>query len=212
MSCVKATLSIISIVFEGLLIQSKHYSNTASEPETSDDGSIEDHDYEDSEKDSEAVPRAVPDNKRENNEPVAHHLLEPPEDALSYIAETELAGPAPALLNSEPIQTEGEVSARVSDPDPLFFESEPTCTGRRWKCRDMSGLFQCLCGETAKPNDEGSIQCQKVGCETVWVSSHSHDLPLMCFDSLADSVLSITFSALGTGMYAHEAGPVIHVH
>jgi hypothetical protein len=102
-SCVKATLSIISIVFEGLLIQSKHYSNTASEPETSDDGSIEDHDYEDLEKDSEAVPRAVPDNERENDEPVVHHLSEPPEDALSYIAETELAGPAPVLLDSEPI-------------------------------------------------------------------------------------------------------------
>jgi hypothetical protein len=76
----------------------------------------------------------------------------------------------------------------------------------------MSGLSQCLCGETAKPNDEGLIQCQKVGYKTVWVSSRSYDLPLMCFDSLADSVLSITFSALGTGMYAHEAGPVIHVH
>ena len=101
-------------------------------------------------------------------------------DGLSYIAETELAGPAPALLDSEPIQSEveesarvpeGEGSVRVSDPDPLFIESEPTHTGRRRKCRDMSGLSQCLCGETAKPNKEGSIQCQKVGCETVWVSS-----------------------------------------
>jgi len=137
-SHVKATLSIISIVFKGLLIQSKHYSNTASEPETSDDGSIEDHNYEDLDKDSEAVPRAVPNNERENNEPVAHRLSEPPEDALSYITETELARPAPALLNLEPIQTEGEVSTkvsegevstRVSDPDPLFFESKPTCTG-----------------------------------------------------------------------------------
>jgi hypothetical protein len=69
-------------------------------------------------------------------------------EGLSYITETELAGPAPVLLDLEPIQTEGEVSMRVSDLDLLFFESEPTCTGRRQKCRDMSGLSQCLCGET----------------------------------------------------------------
>ncbi len=116
-------------------------------------------------------------------------------EGLLYIVETELAGPAPTLLNLEPIQTEGEVSmkvsegevsARVSDADPLFFESEPMCTGRRWKCRDMSELSQCLCGKTANPNKEGLIQCQKVGCETVWVSSCPYDQPLMCFYLLAN--------------------------
>ena len=147
---------------------------------------------------------------------------------LLYIVESEPAELAPALVDSEPMQTEGEVtmresegeavagevSVRVSDPEPLFFESEPTHAGQRRKCRDMSGLSQCLCGDTAKPNEEGSIQCQKVGCETVWVSSRFHDRPVMFFDSLANYVHSITFSALGTKMHwhVHEAGPVMHVH
>jgi|SRR6266851_10114359 len=70
----------------------------------------------------------------------------------------------------------------------------------------------CLCGDIAKMNEEGSIQCQKVGCKTVWVSSHSHDQPIMCFDLLANSIYSITFSILGTRMHVHKAGPVMHVH
>lgn len=180
-SRVKATLSLLFIVFKSLLIQSRCYSDTASESKASDDGSLDDHNQ-----DSEAVPN----NDCESEELVMQHLLGPPEaasfasvqvaDGLPYIAETELAGPALALLNSELIQSEveesarvpeGEGSARVSDPDLLFIESEPTHTSQRWKCRDMSGLSQCLCGETAKLNEEGSIQCQKVGCETAWVSS-----------------------------------------
>jgi len=150
----------------------------ASESETSDDGS---YNYLDSE--------AVPDGNSESEELVMHRLSEPLKDesidvqvveGLSYIAETELAGPAPALLDLELIQTKGEVSAkvsegevsvRVSDTDSLFLESEPTHTGQRCKCRDMSGLSQC------------------------WVSSRPHDQPLMCFYLLANSVHSITFSA-----------------
>lgn len=52
----------------------------------------------------------------------------------------------------------------------LFFESEPTRVGRRRKCRDMSDLSLCLCGDSARPDDAGSIRCQRAGCETVWVS------------------------------------------
>ncbi len=156
---------------------------------------------------------------RESDQLVAHHLSGPPEDmlvgfqvaaGLSYIVESEPTEPAPALVDSEPMQTEGEaaaseVSVRVSNPEPLFFESEPMCAGRRRKCRDMSGLSQCLCGDTAKLNEEGkeegSIQCQKVRCETVWVSSRFHNQPVMFFDSLANYVHSITFSALGIKMH-----------
>jgi hypothetical protein len=35
----------------------------------------------------------------------------------------------------------------------LFFKSEPMCVGQRQKCRDMSGLSLCLCGESARPDD-----------------------------------------------------------
>ena len=118
-----------------------------SESETSDDGSkdgsLDEYDH----KDLEVAP-----NDHESEEPVVHCLSGPSEDAspgFSYIAETEPARPVtawPASVNLEPnrtegeasmrlfegeeMQTEGEVSIRVSDPlaDPVFFESEPTCT------------------------------------------------------------------------------------
>ena len=174
-SCFKVRQSILSIIFENLLIQTKHYSDTASESETSNDGSLDNYNHED--------PEVVPDEDCEGEEAVALCLSEPPEDAsigrqvvedFSNVAETEPTRLAPEIVDLEPMRTEGEasvgvfegeVSARVSDPDPLFIESEPTRTGRRRKCRDMSRLSQCLCGDTAKPNEEGSIQCQKVGCD-----------------------------------------------
>ena len=104
------------------------------ETSDSDDGSLDHHDHEDSE--------AILDDDRENDQLVVHCLSGPPEDVLvgfqvaagfSYIAETEPAEPAPALVDSEPepMRPEGEASARVSDPEPLFIESEPTHTGQR---------------------------------------------------------------------------------
>ena len=134
-SHVKVTYIFLSIVFENILIQTKYYSDTASELETSDDGSLDDNDHEDSD--------AICDNDRESDQLVAHHLSGPPEDmlvgfqvaaGLSYIVESEPTEPAPALVDSEPMQTEGEavaseVSARVSNPEPLFFESEPMRAG-----------------------------------------------------------------------------------
>jgi hypothetical protein len=53
---------------------------------------------------------------------------------------------------------------------PTNSKTELTRTGRRTKRRDMTGLSQCLCGEKAQSDDAGSIQCQRAGCETVWVS------------------------------------------
>jgi hypothetical protein len=61
--------------------------------------------------------------------------------------------------------------AESSVSAPIFFDSEPTRTGRRRKCRDMSELSLCLCGVNAEPGDIGSVQCQRQGCETIWVSS-----------------------------------------
>ena len=144
MSHVKVTYIFLSIVFENILIQTKYYSDTASELETSDDGSLDDNDHEDS--------NAIRDDDRESDQLVTHRLSGPPEDTLvgfqvaaglSYIAESEPTEPASALVDLEPMQTEGEVtmresegeavagevSARVSDLEPLFFESEPTHAG-----------------------------------------------------------------------------------
>ena len=181
------------------MIQTKHYSDTESESEPSDDGSkggsVDGYDHEDQGEDLEVVPDDDHEAEEFLEEPVAHRLSEPPEDTsvshqevecFSYITGTEPARPVPAVVDLKPqrtegeaptrlfegetMLTEGEASARVSDADALFFASEPTRTSQRRRCRDMSGLSQCLCGDTAKPNEEGSIQCQKVGCETVWVS------------------------------------------
>jgi len=43
--------------------------------------------------------------------------------------------------------------------------------GCRQRCRDMSGLSQCLCGVSVQKGDLGLIQCQRDGCETTWVSN-----------------------------------------
>jgi len=139
-------------------------------------GPLEDH-HEDFE--------AIPEGNHESEEPFAHRLLGPPDLSpdFPHITETEpvrsVLGSAPALVDLEQMQNEEEAFMRGSDPDPLFFESEPTRTSRRQKCRDISGLSQCLCGDIAKLNEEGSIQCQKIGCKTVWVSSPFHNWPVM---------------------------------
>jgi hypothetical protein len=83
------------------------------------------------------------------------------------------AGPiSDATINPEPATESMHAENEPLSSLPTFFASEPTRAGRKRKCRDMSGLSLCLCGDTAKPNDMGSIRCQKAGCETVWVSSH----------------------------------------
>jgi hypothetical protein len=83
-------------------------------------------------------------------------------------------------------------------------EPELTRTGRRWKRKDMSGLSLCLCGERAPPGDAGSIQCQRAGCETVWVSNPV----LLPLGSSMLNLLSTISNALGTRMHDLEAGLV----
>ena len=75
-------------------------------------------------------------------------------------------------INSNPITPTIERSEpELSGSDLLFFDSELTRMGCRQRCRDMSGLSLCLCGESVQPSDVGSIRCQRTGCETTWVSN-----------------------------------------
>ena len=60
---------------------------------------------------------------------------------------------------------------KPSGSDILFFDSAPTRVGHKRRCRDMTGLSLCLCGESVQPGDVGSIRCQRAGCETIWVSN-----------------------------------------
>ncbi|KAH9983678.1 hypothetical protein BJV77DRAFT_966643 [Russula vinacea] len=61
------------------------------------------------------------------------------------------------------------------DANPVT-ELKLTCTGRRSKCKDMSRLSLCLCGESAQLGITSSIQCQRARCETVWAESTQYHL------------------------------------
>lgn len=49
------------------------------------------------------------------------------------------------------------VTPESSGSDAVFFDSEPTYVGHKQRCRDMSSLSQCLCGEGMRPGDESAI-------------------------------------------------------
>ena len=93
----------------------------------------------------------------------------------------------PSIGSPVPIST---VNAVEPDKEP-----EMTHTGRSLKRRwqDLSSLSQYLCGESAVPGDTGSIQCQKAGCETLWVSNR-YIIPLKHWLIM---LTSITLRALG---------------
>lgn len=97
----------------------------------------------------------------------------------------------------------------TSELQPFFLALESTRTGRRRKCRDMSSLSLCLCGVSAQPESVGSIQCQRAGCETVWVSGPSSFL--LQFKGIWLNQYSIIYNALGTLMWVQESGLVTHV-
>jgi len=80
------------------------------------------------------------------------------------------------------------------DSNLQFFDSEPTCVGRKQRCRDISGLSVCLCGERVREGDVDSIKCHRNGCETIWVSC--------CIDFSCSRLkrLSIIFDALSMMM------------
>ena len=103
---------------------------------------------------------------RADSIPITAPASEPSGPVLSQVpldSETTHVGQVQVTYN-----TVVELS-ELSGSELLFFDSEPTRMGRKRRCRDMSGLSQCLCGEIAKPSDVDSIQCQKDGCETTWV-------------------------------------------
>ena len=98
---------------------------------------------------------------------------------------------------------------KSSGSDALFFDSEPTRGGRKQRCRDISGLSRCLCGESVKPDDGDSIKCRRAGCETVWVSN--------CVDFASSRLnqinkLSIIFVVLAMRVQDQDIGLATHVH
>jgi hypothetical protein len=80
----------------------------------------------------------------------------------------------PELMHIEP-SPRPTTSIAITEPEHAHMgpttELEITHTGRRWKHKDMSGLSQCLCRESVLLGNVGSIQCQRAGCEMVWVSN-----------------------------------------
>ena len=79
----------------------------------------------------------------------------------------------PIVTVAPPIAAPPITVPKPSGSEVIFLDSEPTHVGCGRRCGDMSGLSLCLCGESAQPDDVGSIQCERTGCETVWVSSCS---------------------------------------
>ena len=92
--------------------------------------------------------------------------------------------------------------------EPIFLDSEPTCMGRKWKAKDMSGLNVCLCGEWAKPDNVGSIQCWKAGCATVWVCLTFGKF----IGPMPDIAHSITLTVLGIRMHGQKVGYMSHAY
>ena len=70
----------------------------------------------------------------------------------------------------------------------------------------MSSLSQCLCGDNAKKGDVGSIQCKRVGCETVWVSDCGD------FSSSRLNRPSFIFGVLGIRMQVPKIGLARHAN
>jgi hypothetical protein len=109
---------------------------------------------------------------------------------------------------SSQVPTNLSFVASTDKSTTLFFESELTCVGRRRKCRDMSGLSLCLCGDSARLDDAGSIRCQRAGCETVWVSFTSDPFRIL----IDNDTCSTTFNASGTRTHDQDHGLVRPVH
>jgi hypothetical protein len=52
------------------------------------------------------------------------------------------------------------------------------------KLLDWQVTSICLYSDMAKLNEEGSIQCQKVRCKTIWVSLYSYVQPVIVIDAV----------------------------
>jgi hypothetical protein len=97
------------------------------------------------------------------------------------------------------------------ETEPFLLTSEPTRAGRKRKCRDMSNLSLCLCGISVQSGSVGSIQCQRAGCETVWVSDPFWRVATFYWNLMESIYLSIIYNALGMPMWVQESGLVTHV-
>jgi hypothetical protein len=91
-----------------------------------------------------------------------------------------------------------------NSPGSLFFDSELTRRGHKWKCRDMSSLSLYLCGESMQPGDIDSIRCHRTGCKTIWVSHYVGFVgSTLSQHSIIISVLSIGTQDLKIGFVRH---------
>jgi hypothetical protein len=126
----------------------------------------------------------------------------------------DLSGSVLLPLDSEATHM-GQIPTKIGpippEPEPsgsdnVFLDSEPTRVGRRRRCRDMSSLSLCLCGESVRPGETSSIQCQRAGCETIWVSN------CVDFASSGLNLLSIIFSVLDMRMWVQGIGLARHAH
>ena len=104
--------------------------------------------------------------------------------------ETNSSGPEVATYEIEAIMMAAAAESPTEVNEPIFLDFEPMRAGRKRKAKDMSELTLCFCGERVKPGDVGSIQCQKAGCATVWVSYSA------TFMIMADTACSIIFNVL----------------
>jgi hypothetical protein len=120
------------------------------------------------------------------NQPTMQHSRIPPPHADTSIVHQSGGSQMPTNSLSTPA---------TNQPTTLFLESEPMHAGRRWKCRDMSSLSLCLCSDSTRPDDTGSIRCQRARCKTVWVSLATSNIFRILTD---DATYSTTFNALGT--------------
>lgn len=188
----------------------RNTSKTALELDTSDEGSIVDHDQEGMVSDQEGSGARIEKEREEDSDEDTHITAMPDcpsmgsftndhdasesrpsaESALEPIADNDTFRPsalesiadnddASAMRPSNESYGASTIDSPMNsynpdtlemDSEPFFLTSELTRAGRRRKCRDMSGLSLCLCGVSVRPDSMGSIQCQRAGCETVWVS------------------------------------------
>ena len=63
------------------------------------------------------------------------------------------------------------MTAEQSEPE-AGIESRPR---RIRKKRNIADLNVCNCGDVVSPDEADVIECRKIGCETRWVSSKSHE-------------------------------------
>ncbi|KAI0258005.1 hypothetical protein BC834DRAFT_915424, partial [Gloeopeniophorella convolvens] len=70
----------------------------------------------------------------------------------------------------EPVDQPGasDVVANAASTVLPLVDAPPTRSGRKRKARDLSSLFECLCGDVVEPGEKKVIECTSPGCQTRW--------------------------------------------